>query len=398
MKFISNIKFKEYFIISLITFILIETILQISIRKGIIKIHNILNFTNISEKEFNEYLKFRDNDLGWPSKLAHGKLFNKYGYRNIPNTNRNRDNKACISIFGDSQGYGLEVTDKQSWSNVLSNILDCKVENYSVPAYGTDQAFLRFRKIMPNSEYILMTFIDDNLRRNFIQFWDLEFGKIYIERTKPRFMIINNKLKLKKLPINNYNQMKKINNFDFSDVMKYETFVPNSKIYKTAYKLPRFSYTYSLIKISLKNVLTTYKNTNFIKKTFLYRFTDTRERFQTSSSKSIKLQVEILKKYINLCNQENKKCLILRLSMDFVNPEKERVNSIANAIENDPSLTSKVISGNFMARCIKDNLINQGVNKNKLDIRMDGGHYGVETNKAIGECLSEELKPVLFKN
>ena len=239
--------FFNVIVISLTSFLSLEFLLQFLLRTNILKLHGVLEHQNISKKEFDKYLKLRDENVGWPSKLAHGQLFNDSGYRRTPEGLKYKNKKACIAVFGDSFGYGLEVTDDQAWTNVLSQKVGCKIENYSVPGYGTDQAYLRFKKLKPNVDTIIMTYVDEDLPRNRIQFWDLAFGKIYLERTKPRFIIgENNKLKLIPLPVNNHKDLADINNWHFDKIMKHEDYKPNSKVYKSALKLPNFSYVISL--------------------------------------------------------------------------------------------------------------------------------------------------------
>ena len=44
-----------------------------------------------------------------------------------------------------------------------------------------------------------------------------------------------------------------------------------------------------------------------------------------------------------------------------------------------------------MAQCMKKNLLEQGLSKGNLDIKAPGGHYGIETNKAIAGCLCKNF-------
>jgi len=384
--------FIDVFVISLISFLSLEVLLQFLLRSEILELHGVLKHQSISKKEFDRYLKLRDDDLGWPSELAHGQLFNEFGYRPTPESLKYKSQKACIAVFGDSQGYALDVSDSEAWTNVLSRRLGCKVENYSVPAYGTDQAYLRFKKVEPNADTIIMTFIDDNLRRNFLQFWDLQYGEIYLDRTKPRFFLDDNgNLNLVPLPVNTYKDLKDINNWKFEKVFKHETFVPNSKEYKTAHQLPRFSYVASLGNSIIKSYITKYNKQNNLSNPILINFIDRRKIFDPTTNESITLQKAILQDFVKTCSIKYKNCLILRLSMNFPEPENEYKNPIPTSLEKNLSINENFIKGGYMAKCMKKNLLEQGLSKGNLDIKAPGGHYGPETNKAIADCLYKKL-------
>ena len=77
--------------------------------------------------------------------------------------------------------------------------------------------------------------------------------------------------------------------------------------------------------------------------------------------------------------------------MDFQLPQNDSKHLISNALENDLLLKKNFIKGDYMAKCMKKNLLEQGLSKGNLDIRAGGGHYGPETNKAIADCLYKKL-------
>lgn len=385
---------KELAIIVCIALAFSEIILQWLLRANILKIHGVLQHPNITREFFDDYLKSRDPLLGWPSKLAHGKLFNDKGYRPSPENNKYPDTDACVSVFGDSQGYGLDVTDKQAWTNILAEKLKCKVENYSVPAYGTDQALLRFQKIKPKSEAVILTFIDDNLRRNLLQYWDLAYGPIYLERTKPRFVLDGRgELQSIRLPIDTYEQVQQLNRWRFHDLFQYETFAPSSPLYKTAFQ-PGFPYTLSLASKSISNAVTKSSNSPLISATPLKLLVDKREDPGQSITKpsTLLLHRAILRRFAEVCTASRYRCFILRLQPNFVQPQQEYADVIRKYLENDSKLKPLYLSGLAMAPCIHKRLIAQLGTSTNLDRRMPGGHYGPETNQAIGECVAMQLK------
>ena len=58
--------------------------------------------------------------------------------------------KHRIGLFGDSFCMSREVDDNQTIGWFLSEVSNCKGENYGVGGYGLDQALLRFKKILSN--------------------------------------------------------------------------------------------------------------------------------------------------------------------------------------------------------------------------------------------------------
>jgi hypothetical protein len=54
---------------------------------------------------------------------------------------------ACVSAYGDSFVWGDDVPLADGWVEQLSRRLGCRVANYGVSGYGTDQAYLRFQQL-----------------------------------------------------------------------------------------------------------------------------------------------------------------------------------------------------------------------------------------------------------
>lgn len=387
------IRFKQAAIVALISFGFCELSLQLLLRTNTLKIHGVLQHPGISREAFQSYLASRNTLVGWPSKLAHGKLFNRYGYRPSPENDKHADDEACIAVFGDSQGYGLDVGDKDAWTNILAKELKCKVENYSVPAYGTDQALLRFEQIKPKAKAIIITFIDDNLRRNLLQYWDLAYGPIYFERTKPRFILNDREeLQLINMPVNSYEQARQLNGWRFEKLFAYETFSPSSLTYKTAFQ-PRFPFAISLTYAAVRNNVTKYVESPFVFNTPLRLLVDARKDPMESIKKTetLRLQRAILRRFVKNCSGAGYQCYILRLQPNFENPRSEYADPMRLYFESDPKLKNFYISGLAIAPCVNKKLVNMLNTSVGIDRRMPGGHYGPETNQAIAECVAANL-------
>jgi hypothetical protein len=99
---------------------------------------------------YSDYLAQRDPLLGWPRPAAFGQQeYDATGSRLIPRFPDPARAPSCGATFGDSFTWGDEVSPEHSYPNVLSDLLGCRVANYGVPGYGTDQAYLRFRDRTP---------------------------------------------------------------------------------------------------------------------------------------------------------------------------------------------------------------------------------------------------------
>lgn len=160
----------------------------------------------IERAAFERYVRLRDELLGWPAPSAFGgEGFDVSGSRPIPAFPK--IGSECISLYGNSFTYGAEVTDAEAWSNVLSKKIGCRVANYGVIGYGTDQAYLRFRSNTKDAaELVILGIFATNLMRNVnqYQYFINGFSTFAI---KPRFVLKDEKLKLIEMPKLTYDQL-----------------------------------------------------------------------------------------------------------------------------------------------------------------------------------------------
>lgn len=109
-----------------------------------------------------------------------------------------------IAAFGDSFTYGDEVEAHEAWPFLLDEALpDATVLNLGVPAYGLDQALLRYRlesrRLEP--EIVLIGFILDDAARNTTPYRPFIFAKTTVPLSKPRFVLEGDELKLLPNPL-----------------------------------------------------------------------------------------------------------------------------------------------------------------------------------------------------
>ncbi len=148
----------------------------------------------------------RDADLGWSIKPnASTRSGVEYtatadglrGPRGWTTTRSIPPGKIRISVYGDSFAFGAGVPLKDTWPDRLQGLRgDLQILNFGVPAYGTDQALLRFRRDGRKFQaqlQILEIYIDDVCR-------NLNVVRFYLEpseglgNSKPRFALASGKL------------------------------------------------------------------------------------------------------------------------------------------------------------------------------------------------------------
>jgi hypothetical protein len=117
---------------------------------------------------YDGYLSRRDPLLGWPAPSAIGQgEFDSAGSRVVPRFPDPTVQPTCVALFGDSFTWGDEVVPEQAWGNVLAGHLGCRVGNYGVPGYGTDQAFLRFKhRIRDGARIVVLGHWSEDIIRN----------------------------------------------------------------------------------------------------------------------------------------------------------------------------------------------------------------------------------------
>ncbi len=156
-------------------------------------------FRDFSEIEYNEYLNRREQLLGWPVLNLFGMPydgnFDLSGSRLMPAFPDPDKSPPCVSLYGDSYTYGAVVADEDSWGNILSTLLNCRVSNFGFIGYGTDQEYIRFFKnINDKAPVVILGYLSENILRNVNQYRPLLYCNVVNERfaLKPRFIINKN--------------------------------------------------------------------------------------------------------------------------------------------------------------------------------------------------------------
>lgn len=153
---------------------------------------------------YSTVVQYWNADLGWPSPQHLRPPFrDKSGARMNPFFPTLTG--SCLSVYGESATYGADVADSMAWSNQLSKKLDCRVSNFAVNGYGSDQALMYFRRnVADQSGVVMLGMIAPGIFRNVNQFRPLMPYKPgpnhQLAALKPRF-IINETQELQKIPI-----------------------------------------------------------------------------------------------------------------------------------------------------------------------------------------------------
>lgn len=125
----------------------------------------------------------------WDNKILNS---NSKGIRGVDEYNYNKPaDKIRILILGDSYTFGEEVSDNETYSYFLQQILpSTEVINLGVHGYGHDQMLIYMKKegIKYHPDIVILGFKYENIYRNLLAFRDY---------AKPKFELANNKLKLK---------------------------------------------------------------------------------------------------------------------------------------------------------------------------------------------------------
>ena len=102
-----------------------------------------------------------------------------------------------ILAVGDSFTFGDEVEDSETWAANLEEILNKRVLNAGVGAYGIDQAFLRAELLLDefNPDVVILSFISDDINRT--EYSHYPYGRGW----KPYFEYRDGSLTLRNVPV-----------------------------------------------------------------------------------------------------------------------------------------------------------------------------------------------------
>jgi hypothetical protein len=141
------------------------------------------------QTSYAEYLRRRDPEIGWPLPDQLGsELFNAFGARPSPAFPDTTPETSEIALYGDSFTQSPN-PDAEAWGNVLAELSRKRVSNYGQGGYGTDQAFLRFRRnTADRSRFVVLAQVAEDIVRNLTRYRDLVTYEMWYAY-KPRFIV-----------------------------------------------------------------------------------------------------------------------------------------------------------------------------------------------------------------
>jgi hypothetical protein len=158
-----------------------------------------------------EIQKFRpayDPDLGWQEHYA------------TPFGERPREvdyPQSLLATFGDSYTHCDQVRDNETWQTYLARELQQDVFNFGSGGYGTDQAYLRFKRDYPRvrTQLVALGLISENINRVVCVYRKFYYPKTGVPLTKPRFVLQAGRLRELRNPIRSAADLVRLKNAQF---------------------------------------------------------------------------------------------------------------------------------------------------------------------------------------
>ena len=382
-----RIKFAGWFIVFLILFLFLEFSSFILLKMGPFSDLQYVE-PNVTEHQFSDYIEQRDPKLGWPTKAWINRNTEDFGARISPANRELIENPVCVSVYGDSFAYGDEVEDLHAWPNVLASNLGCRVLNFGVVGYGTDQALLRYESHLENDyvlgNNIILTIYPDNLNRN-VNEW--------------RYLLSGNKLGFKPVfkKIDSTYEVKPIINLDYKTYQELsqepqnffdvDFFVPGKGFLKSKSKIT-FPYSLSLLEVSWRLFSSINPNRIGAKWNFvnLPNWYDHRQGMASEKEAVLKF---ILERYSRVCERIEKDCIVVL----FADPELFVM--IAESGRHELDLIGDMITGDVVYIDLTYALSDIFGDRFCLFYTKPeacSGHFNEEANQIIAEILSKKLR------
>jgi len=152
---------------------------------------------SLSDRQVNDFLSKQNNLLGWdPPVNEQGEVIEA---EPRPDPYFSQAQSSCMSVYGDSFTLGL--SDQINYPHYLARNFGCRVANFAVPGYGSDQAFILFlaQRHLDKSKIVMIGHLSENIVRNVNQCRRLLAGGV--AGFKPRYVIAANQLRYVPVPV-----------------------------------------------------------------------------------------------------------------------------------------------------------------------------------------------------
>lgn len=333
---------------------------------------------NFDEAKVNDYLKIRDPLLGWPTEKALAdKGYDSSGSRPVPAFPR--PGNECITLYGDSFTYGTGVLDQDTWGNILSERNRCRVGNFGVPGYGTDQALLRFQKNIGDTAPVsILGIYPTDITRNVNQYrYLLTTRPNTVFAFKPRFILERGRLRLVPLPTPSFSGQHAPGS-NVLDSLHHETFLPGKGVGPVPIRFP-----YSLVVWDLflhERVQGWVKNKPSWEGMIQ----------QDHASEALDVTVAVVKAFMAECDKRGKKCFVIT----FPTPggyKKFKKSGISSLEPLFGRLTKLGIPYLTFESYLVAQIGERSICELLTNIRGCTGHFNAKGNKLIAEFVNSYL-------
>ena len=154
---------------------------------------------HVADDELAQRLRMQSTALGWIPRLLRPDPGLMMQPR--PDPAYPTDAPPCASVYGDSFTFGTAVPDDATFPHRLAVALGCRVANYGMPGYGSDQAFLLYRaqRAGDRAPIVILAHLTENVLRNVNQYRELLYPSGGMG-FKPRFRI-DARGRLRRVPV-----------------------------------------------------------------------------------------------------------------------------------------------------------------------------------------------------
>ena len=406
----------EYWFYAIIAFI-IFIILELIFRSLVISVNKKFQWLIIQKDEYpplseSGLKKFilhgYDQELGWNRKpnTSHEELgknkrltnwtVNSSGMRTNPGFDKSNSK---ISCYGDSFTFCRQVNDNETWEHFMSKLFNTNVQNFGVGNHGIDQSLLRLKRdfLKNKTNVVLLSVVPETICR-IVSVWKhyYEHGNTF--GFKPRFVLKNNSLELKKNPIDNESKFYKYQ--EYIDEIRANDFFYENKFKKEKISFP---YLISVLKNPRRNVSLIYwvlKIDNFKKQN---------KNVTAIEWNPMKIIMNInLRWRIKLFEEPNIRKLLMKIIEEYVEFSKiNKFKAVFAFLPQKDDLLFIKTNYNYYESFLKDISTIEGlkvIDITKFLIKMDdlnscfsddneyGGHYSKEGNQIIADIFYSELK------
>lgn len=135
----------------------------------------------------------------------------------LPRPFKTQLSSTCARAFGDSFTYGEEVYNSEEvWTSVASHELGCRVENYGVGGFGTDQALILYESTKTDTPIVILGIYSEMLRRNLAASWLFYAGQK--DRALKPYFKLNHQGNLEQISWPESNSIEAIRDYHHHDV------------------------------------------------------------------------------------------------------------------------------------------------------------------------------------